>query len=102
MSRYYRDVYISAESYIIRGLLTNPFYRRSIQEKIDIVKNGRPCPILPNIRRKQNMCVRLVSLSTTHAVDDIGNTEQTIMLPCFLFSNEKHKVCLWSKVALII
>jgi hypothetical protein len=50
-------------------LLLNPFSRRSIEEKNDIIRKGKPCPALLKLKTKhkekiKSMFVRLIPVIT--------------------------------------
>ena len=46
------DIEIATDVCVIDDLLLNPFSRRNIEEKKDIVRKGKPCPRLQNFKNE--------------------------------------------------
>lgn len=40
---------VDTEYCVISDLTSKPFSRRSFSEKNEIIKTGRPCPVMPNL-----------------------------------------------------
>ena len=47
-----------SDSDIIMSIFDLPFHKRSFNEKLEVVKNGRPLPPLRNLKKEGKNCVR--------------------------------------------
>ncbi|XP_067135315.1 zinc finger MYM-type protein 1-like [Centruroides vittatus] len=91
----------SEESCIISDLLQKPFSRRNAAEKIEIVRNNRPCPEIPNLtsnhKDKNGKYVRHFKISQYVNIPWLAGSKKLNKLfcwPCLLFSTDNG---VWSK-----
>lgn len=86
----------------ISDLISKPFSRRSFSEKSEIIKKGKPCPLIPNLtsvhKDKKREYIR--HFNTSQYDNTIGLTGSCVLnklycWPCLLFSTENG---VWSKV----
>ncbi|KAF0715097.1 zinc finger MYM-type protein 1-like [Aphis craccivora] len=93
---------VEIEYCVISDLISKPFSRRSFSEKNEIIKIGRPCPIIPNLtsvhKDKKREYIR--HFNTSQYDNTIWLTGSSVLnklycWPCLLFSTENG---VWSKV----
>lgn len=76
---------------IIEIMFKKSFAANSFEEKLKIIKNGKPTPDL-NIKTQTKTCVRHFSTkiySTTEWITGCGHSKKLYCWPCLLFSTEK-------------
>jgi hypothetical protein len=87
---------------IIDELLLNPFSRRSIEDKNDIIRKGKPCPALLTLKTKHKEKNReyVRSFNTCyytkiHWLTGCEKLKKLFCWPCLLFSNDQGA---WSRI----
>lgn len=85
----------------VKNLLEKPFSMRTLQEKLEVVRKGRPKPPLPNLvsehKGKKDCYIRHFSISQYESVEWLTGCPDSNKLfcwPCLLFSREKSS---WNK-----
>ena len=96
------DIETATDACVIDDLLLNPFSRRSIDEKKDIVRKGKPCPRLQNLKTKHkeknkeyvrsfNTC----HYTKIHWLTGCEKINKLFCWPCLLFSSDQG---VWSHI----
>ena len=78
---------------LVAALLARRFSRRSFQEKLDIIKRGRPTPALPNLIQQGKTYVRHFQSSNYERYPWLTGSEQHCRLycwECMLFTTDRH------------
>ncbi|XP_066981403.1 zinc finger MYM-type protein 1-like [Macrobrachium rosenbergii] len=85
---------------LVNELLEKPFWRRSVPEKIYIIRMCRPCPPLPGLTKKHKeknkeymRHFNFAQYETTHWLTGSPKLNKLFCWPCLLFSNEDN---IWS------
>ncbi|XP_022160087.1 zinc finger MYM-type protein 1-like [Myzus persicae] len=85
---------------LIEHLLENEFHLKNVDEKLTIVKNGRPCPEIPkltsNHKEKNKVYIRHFNISNylnTPWLTGSAKLNKLFCWPCVLFTREKN---VWS------
>lgn len=87
---------------VIQQLLTNPFRLKRLDEKLEIVRCGRPCPELPNLKSshkdKGHEYIRHFRVSQYNKTDWIAGSSTLNKLFCWLCLLFTKEQTVWSSV----
>lgn len=82
---------------VVCDLLKKGFSTYSFQDKLDIIRNGRPTPDLKHLKTKVKSCNRYFNIemySSNQWLTGCENLCKLFCWPCVLFTNEKG---VWNK-----